>query len=142
MSTKSGFQSTTVQFVAPAAASGAVYSNGGLAITSLKAGKYLVILNFALDPVNVGANITGSTGIVTQTALFGAVGAIALCQLQVSAANAADINSRHSCSNIVTLAADASIFLYLSATVSAGNWQSSTSLQDINCNDICFIKLE
>jgi len=142
MSTKSGFPSTTVQFTAPSTASGAVFSNGGVAITSLKAGKYLVILNFALDPVNAGANLTGTTGIVTQTALFGVAGAIGLCQLQVSAANAADVNSRHSCSNIVTLAADASIFLYLSATTSAGNWQSSTALQDTNCNDICFIRLE
>jgi hypothetical protein len=142
MASKSGFQTTTVSFVAPAAASAAVYSNGGVAITSLKAGRYLVILNYAIDPVTAGANLTGTTGIVTQTALFGAVGAIGLCQLQVSAANAADVNSRHSCSNIVNLTADANIFLYLSATTSAGNWQSSTALQDTLCNDICFIKIE
>lgn len=142
MSSKSGLETTVVKLTLPSVASAATFTNGGLAITRLEAGRYLVICNTAIDPVNAGANLTGTTSIVTQNALFNVAGAIGLCQLQVSATNAADINARHSCSNIVNLAADADIFVYIQATVSAGNWQGSTSLQDSLCNAISFVKLQ
>lgn len=142
MSTKSGFETTVVKFAIGSTASGTAFTNGALPITRLRAGRYLVINNTAIDPINVGANITGTTAIVTQTALFNVAGAIGLCQLQVSATNGADVNSRHSSSNIVTLVADADIYVYIMATVSAGNWQSSTALQDSLCNQISFIQLK
>ena len=142
MSLKSGFQSTVIPFVIGATNSGAVYSNGGLSIGTLKAGRYLAILCTALDPLNVGANITSTTMICTGVAVFGGAGAVGLAQLSVSAANAADINSRHSCSNIIDLAVDTPIFITISAGTSAGQWQSSTSLQDSLCNRVSFIKLQ
>jgi len=142
MSTKSGFETVVCKLTMPAVASGATFTNGGLPITRLEAGRYLVICNTAIDPVTAGSNITGTTAIVTQTALFNVAGAIGLCQLQVSAANAADVNSRHSCSNIVNLAADADIYVYVMATVSAGNWIGSAAVQDSLCNAISFLKLQ
>jgi len=127
MSTKSGFETIVCPLTMPSVASAATFTNGGVAITRLEAGRYLVICN---------------TAIVTRTALFGVAGAVGLCQLQVSAANGADVNSRHSSSNIVTLIADADIFVYVQATVSAGNWQGSTSVQDSLSNNISFLRLQ
>ena len=142
MSTKSGFETIVCPLTMPSVASAATFTNGGVAITRLEAGRYLVICNTAIDPVTAGANLTGTTAIVTRTALFGVAGAVGLCQLQVSAANGADVNSRHSSSNIVTLIADADIFVYVQATVSAGNWQGSTSVQDSLSNNISFLRLQ
>lgn len=142
MSLRTGFETIVCKLTMPSVASGVTFTNGGLAITRLDAGRYLVICNTAIDPVNAGANITGTTAIVSQTAVFPGGTAIGLCQLQVSAANAADVNSRHSCSNIVTLAADADIFVYVQATTSAGNWIGSASLQDSLSNQISFLKLQ
>jgi hypothetical protein len=142
MALRTGFETIVCKLTMPSVASAATFTNGGLAITRLEAGRYLVICNTAIDPVNAGANLTGTTAIVTQTALFGVAGAIGLCQLQVSATNAADINSRHSSSNIVNLVADADIFVYVQATTSAGNWQGSILLQDSLCNQISFLKLQ
>jgi hypothetical protein len=142
MASKSGFQSTIIPLTIGATNSGANFTNGGLPLTTLKPGRYLVILNMPIDPINVGANITGTTLLVTGAAVFGSAGAFGLCQLQVSAANAADINSRHSCSNIFDISVSTQIFITISATTSAGQWQSSTSFQDGACRSLSFIKLE
>lgn len=142
MSLKTGFQSTVIKLNIPAAASGVAYSNGGLAIGSLKAGRYLCVLNYALDPVNAGANVTGATGVVTAFSLVGQPTAIALIQQQVAAANLADINCRHACSSVVDLTADANIFISIFATTSAGNYIGSTAVQDTYANTISFIKLQ
>jgi hypothetical protein len=142
MASKSGLPSTIIPLTIGATNSGANYTNGGLPLTTLQPGRYLVILNMPIDPINVGANITGTQMLVTGAAVFGAVGAFGLCQLQVSAANAADINSRHSCSNIFTISAATQVFISISATTSAGQWQTSTAFQDGACRSLCFIKLE
>lgn len=142
MSIKSGFQSTIIPLTIGATASGANYTNGGLPLVTLQPGRYLVILNVPIDPINVGANITGSTMLVTGGALFGVAGAFGLCQMQVSASNAADVNSRHSCSNIFDISVATQVFITISATVSAGQWQSSTAFQDGACRSLSFLKIQ
>lgn len=142
MSTKSGFQSTIIPLTIPATNSGANYTNGGLPLVTLQPGRYLVILNVPIDPINVGASITGSTMLVTGGALFGVAGAFGLAQMQVSAANAADINSRHSCSNIFDISVATQVFITISATTSAGQFQSSTAFQDGACRSLSFLKLQ
>ena len=142
MSLKTGFQSTIIPLTIGAQNSGSSYTNGGLPILTLQPGRYLVILNMPIDPINVGANITGTQMLVTGGALFGVVGAFGLCQLQVSAANAADINSRHSCSNIFDISIATQVFISISATTSAGQWQSSTAFQDGLCRSLSFLKLQ
>jgi hypothetical protein len=142
MSLRTGFQSTIIKLTIPAAASGVAYSNGGLAIGSLKAGRYLCVLNYGLDPVNAGANITGATAVCTAFNLVGQPTAIALIQQQVVAANAADINCRHSSSSVVDLTADASVYISIFATTSAGNYIGSVAVQDTYANSISFIRLQ
>ena len=142
MASKSGLPSTIIPITIGATASGSNYTNGGLPLTTLQPGRYLVILNMPIDPINAGANITGTTMLVTGGALFGSAGAFGLCQLQGSPTNAADINSRHSCSNIFDISVATQVFILVSATVSAGQWQTSTSFQDGACRSLSFIKLE
>jgi hypothetical protein len=142
MSTKSGFQSTVIPLTIGAINSAASYTNGGLALTTLQPGRYLVILNMPIDAINVGASITGTQMLVTGGAVFGAVGAFGLCQMQVSAANAVDINSRHSCSNIFDISVATQVYISVSATTSAGQWQSSTAFQDGPCRSLSFLKLQ
>lgn len=142
MSLKTGFPATIIKLTIPAAASGVAYSNGGLAIGSLKAGRYMCVLNYALDPVNAGANVTSATGIVTAFSLVGQPTAVALIQQQVAPANLADINCRHSCTSVVDLPVDASVFISIFATTSAGNYIGSTAVQDTYANSISFIKLQ
>lgn len=142
MSTKSGFPSTIIKLTIPAAGSGVAYSNGGLAIGALKAGRYLCVLNYALDPVNAGANITGATAVVTAFSLVGQPTAVALVQQQVAPANLADINCRHTCSSVVDLSVDASVFISIFATTSGGNYVGSGAVQDTFANSISFIKLQ
>lgn len=145
MSTKSGFQSTIIPLVIGAQASGlaAPYTNGGLSIGTLKAGRYLVIFNTSIDPINVGATITNTQMLLTGNAVFGAVGAFGIVQNQVTATvPTADANSRHSCSNIVDLPNDTPLFVSIAATTSVGQWQSSTSVQDLLCTRVCAIKLQ
>ena len=142
MSLRTGFQSTIIRLPIPAAASGVAFSNGGLAIGSLKAGRYLCVLNYALDPVTAGQSITGATAVCTAFNLVGQPNAIALIQQQVSAATAADINSRHACSSIVDLTADASVYISIFATTSAGNYIGSAAVQDTYANTISFIRLQ
>ena len=142
MSLKTGFQSTIIPITIGATNSGANYTNGGVALTTLQPGRYLVILNVPIDPINVGANISGTTLLVTGGALFGVAGAFGLCQNQVSAANAADVNSRHSCSNIFDISVATQVFITISATTSAGQWQTSTAFQDGACKSLSFLKLQ
>ena len=142
MSLRTGFPSTIIRLPIPAAASGIAYTNGGLTIGSLKQGRYLCVLNYALDPVNGGANITGATAICTAFNIVGQPTAIALIQQQVVAANAADINCRHSSSSVIDLTADANIFISIFATTSAGNYIGSAAVQDTYCNTISFIRLQ
>ena len=143
MALRTGFETIVCKLTMPSVVDNAVFSNGGLAITRLDAGRYLVICNISIFPVTAGQSMVSTTAVVTQTALFGAVGAIGLCQIQLSAAGAVSTPGRHSCSNIVTLAADADIFVYVQGDTSAGgNWQGSTLLQDSLCNQISFLKLQ
>lgn len=142
MASKSGLPSTIIKFTIPSTASAAAFTNGGVAIGSLKAGRYLCVLSYAIDPVNGLANIATSTAIVTSTALVGAGTAVGLIQLQSSAGAVADANGRFSACSIVTLAADAPIFLSISATTSAGNFIGSTVTQDSLSNSISFILLQ
>jgi hypothetical protein len=142
MSLKSGFPSTIIPLTIGATNSAANYTNGGLPLVTLQPGRYLVILNIPIDPINVGANITGAQMLVTGGAVFGAAGAFGLCQLQVSAANGADINSRHSCSNIFDISVPTQVFISVSATTSAGQWQSSTAFQDGPCRSLSFLKIQ
>ena len=142
MSLKTGFPSTIIKLTIPTAASGISYTNGGLTIGSLKQGRYLCVLNYALDPVTVGANISGATAICTAFNLVGQPTAISLIQQQVVAPNLADINCRHSSSSVVDLTADANIYISIFATTSAGNYIGSAAVQDTYCNTISFIRLQ
>lgn len=143
MSLKTGFETIVCKLTMPSVVDNATFTNGGLPITRLEAGRYLVICNISIFPVTGGQSMTSTTAVVTQTALFGAVGAIGICQLQLSAPGAASTPSRHSASNIVSLAADADIFVYVQGdTTAASNWQGSTALQDSLCNQISFLKLQ
>lgn len=142
MASKSGLQSTIIPITIGATNSGASYTNGGLPLTTLQPGRYLVILNMPIDPINVGASISSTTMLVTGAALFGSLGAFGVCQLQTSSSNAVDVISRHSCSNIFTISAATQVYISVSATTSVGQWQTSTLFQDGACRSLSFLKLE
>lgn len=142
MSNKSGFPSVIIKMTIPAAASGVAFSNGGVSIGSLKSGRYMAYLTYALDPVNAGANITGVTAICTAFSLVGQPNAVGLLQQQVAAANAADVNSRHTFSSVFDLTVDAPVFVSIFATTSAGNYIGAINTQDSLANTISFIKLQ
>ena len=142
MSLKNGFPATIIKFAVPASASGVAFTNGGLAIGSLKAGRYLCVLSYALDPVTGGANILTVNSAVTSVAILGAGTAVGLVQYNTQPANIADINARISVSSVVTLPADAPIFISIVATVSAGNYISSAAVLDGQSNSISFIQLQ
>jgi hypothetical protein len=142
MSIKSGFQSTIIPLTVGSTASGTSYTNGGLPLVTLQPGRYLVILNLPIGPVTVGSNMTSTTMIVTGGAVAGGVGAFGLCQLQQSATAATDVISRQGCSNIFDISVPTQVFITISATVSAGNWRTSTSFQDGACRNLSFLKIQ
>jgi len=141
MSTVSGFPSTIIKFGVPSTPSLGAYINNGNPIGSIKAGRYLVTMNTAIAPVTGGSTIQATTFVCTQIAGFGNVGSISLVQTQQTGSTGAGITSRHSCSNIVNISSDTQLYIYVGATVSAGNFISSNSVQDSLSNNITFIKL-
>lgn len=142
MSVKAGFPMSSIKFSIPATASGVAFTNGGLSIGSLKAGRYLCVLSYALDPATGGANILTVNSAVTSVALLGAGTAVGLIQYNTQPANIADVNARISVSSVVVLPADAPIFISISATTSAGNYLTSATVLDGQTNSISFIQLQ
>ena len=144
MSTRSGLKTTVVKYTIPSTGTGVAYTNGGLAITTLDAGRYMAQFAYAVQPITAGANITGVSYAVTTGAVLGGGGAVGVLQHIVSAASAA--NAINKCSNmgVFTVSADnTSIFISLTATVSAGNYQSSAAALDIvTGSQVSFVKIE
>lgn len=142
MSLKTGFPSSVIKFTIPSTAGGTAFNNATLPIGSLKAGRYLCVLSYALDPVTGGANITSVNASVTAVALLGAGTAIGLVQQNTQPATGADVNSRLSVSSVVTLLADAPIYISIVAATSAGNYQTVAGTLDSQSNSVSFIQLQ
>lgn len=142
MSSKSGSPSTIIKFSVPSTISLGAWINNGNPIGSISPGRYHVIMNTAIAPVTGGASVQGTTAICSGVATFGGVGSVSLVQLQQSANTGANIVSRHSSSNVVDISVTTPIYIYVGATVSAGNFISSNSVQDSLCNNITFIKIQ
>jgi hypothetical protein len=141
MASVSGFPTTVIKFGVPSTPSLGGWINNGNPIGSIKAGRYLVIMNTAISPVTGGSTIQATTFVCTQIAVYGNVGSISLVQTQQTGTTGAGITSRHSSSNVVTITADTQLYIYVGATVSAGNFISSNSVQDSLSNNITFIKM-
>jgi hypothetical protein len=142
MSSKTGLPSTIIKFNIPATASNVAFNNGTNPIGFLKAGRYLCILSYSLDPVNAGAQITAVNSFITAFALIGGGTAVSLISQASQPATPADVNNRMSLCSAVTLSADASIYLSIIGTTSAGNYQSTAGLQDSLSNTLSFIQLQ
>lgn len=142
MSSKSGSPSTIIKFSVPSTPSLGAWINNGNPIGSISPGRYSVCMNTAIGPVTGGANIQGTTAICSGVATFGGVGSVSFVQLQQSATTGANLISRHSSSNVVDISVTTPIYIYVGATVSAGNFISSNSVQDSLCNNITFIKIQ
>lgn len=142
MSLKTGFPSQVIKFTIPATASNVAFNNGTAQIGSLKAGRYLCVLSYSLDPVTAGAQITAVNAFVTATALVGAPTAVSLLSQASQPSTVADVNSRISLCSVVTLSADAPVFFSITATTSGGNYQSTAGVQDSQSNTISFIQLQ
>jgi hypothetical protein len=142
MSLKAGFPSTVIKFTVPATASGVAFNNGTAQIGTVKAGRYLCVLSYSLDPVTGGANIASVNAFVTGTALVGAPTAVSLLSHASQPATVADVNSRISLCSVVTLAIDTPIFFSIIATTSVGNYISTAGVQDSQSNTISFIQLQ
>ena len=142
MSSKTGLPSTIIKFTIPATASNVAFNNGTAAIGNIKAGRYLCVLSYSIDPINGGAQITAVNAFVTAFALLGGGTAVSLISQASQPSVPADVNSRMSLCSVVTLSQDAPIFISLIATTSAGNYQSTAGLQDSQSNTISFIQLQ
>lgn len=142
MSVKAGVASTVIKFTIPATASGVAFNNGTTQIGTVKAGRYLCVLSYSLDPVNAGANISSVNAFVTATALVGAPTAVSLISQASQPSTVADVNSRISLCSVVSLAVDSPIFFSIIATTSAGNYISTAGVQDSQSNTISFVQLQ
>ncbi len=143
MSSKAGLPSTIIRYTIPATAGGVAYTNGGVKITSLDAGRYLGCVAYSVDPATVGQTITGVSYAVTQTAVLGGVGAVGLIQHVQSAATGVNVNNQSTnCAIFQIVADDTPIFFSLTATTGAGNYVSSALALDAQSSVISFVKLE
>lgn len=140
MSLKTSFPSTIIKYTIPQTA--AAFTNGGLPIGSIKAGRYLCILSYALDPVNGGATINSVNVCISAVALFGNVNAIGLIQQNTQPATSGDVNTRITLCSVVTLTIDAPIYISISPTVSAGDYRTVAGSLDSQYNNISFIQLQ
>jgi hypothetical protein len=143
MSTRSGLISRIVKYSIPTTVGSVAYTNGGLPITTLDAGRWLCCLSYAIDPVNAGATLTSVSYAVTQTAVLGGGGAVGLLQHVQSATTGADVIGKSAnCSVFQITAENTPIFLSITAVTSAGNYVSSALALDAQSSVISFVKLE
>lgn len=143
MSSASGLSNVVIQYLAPPTGTGVAYTNGGgVPITLLDRGRYLVQFAYAVQPITAGATVNSVSYALTTGAVLGGVGAIGLIQHIQSAASGASIINKCSNMGVITItAADTPVYLSLTATVSAGNWQSSLSLLDDFASIVSFVKI-
>jgi hypothetical protein len=132
------------KYTIPSTGTGVAFTNSGVAITTLDAGRYLVQFAYAVQPITAGANISGVSYAVTTVAVLGGAGAVGVLQHIVSASSGA--NAINKCSNcgIFTVSADNTpIYISLTATVSAGNYQSAVSTLDTATgSQVAFVKID
>ena len=141
MSSKSGSPSTIIKFTIPPTASNVAFNNGTNPIGFLKAGRYLCILSYSIDPVNAGAQITAVNCFVTAFSLIGGGTAVSLISQASQPSTPADVNNRMSLCSMVTLTSNAPIYLSIIGTTSAGNYQSTAGLQDSQSNTLSFLQI-
>ena len=142
MSTANGLQTTFVKYVIPSTGTGVAYTNAGAPITIVDSGRYLVQFSYAILPITAGANITSVVYAISTVAVLGGVGAVGLIQHNQSAASVA--NAINKCSNmgVINIAADDTpIYISLTATTSAGNYQTAVSTLDAVASTLTFIKI-
>ena len=144
MSTRSGLKTVLCKYTIPSTVGGVAYTNGGLALTTLDAGRYIVQFAYAVAPINAGATINGVSYAVTTGAVLGGGGAVGVIQHIVSAASAANaINKCSNCGVFTVLANNTPIFISLTATTSAGNYQSSAVALDASTgSQVSFVKID
>jgi hypothetical protein len=148
MSTRAGFPTLVVPFVIPGAftPSGTPFTNGGLPITTLDEGRWLITVSTAIKAKNVGENVNTLLYQLTKDALFGNPAARLLVGLERVGSSAVNAQSIASQSNICVITAnDTPIFLRLVATVSAGNYATPDPFVDgsqfVEYNTITFVRL-
>lgn len=140
MSSASGLSNVVIKYLAPPTGTGAPYTNGGLPITLLDRGRYLVQFAYAVQPITAGATVNSVTYALTTGAVL--PGGVGLIQHIQSAASGANIINKCSNMGVITITApDTPIYLSLTATVSAGNWQSSLAALDAAASLVSFVKI-
>ena len=142
MSSASGLSNVVIKYRAPPTGSGSLtpYTNGGLPITLLDRGRYLVQFAYAVQPITAGASVTSVSYALTTGAV--SPGGVGLIQHVQSAASGANIINKCSNMGVITItAADTPIYLSLTATLSAGDWQSSLSALDAAASIVSFVKI-
>jgi hypothetical protein len=143
MSNKTGLPSTIIKFTIPSTASNVAFNNGNLAIGNIKAGRYLCILSYSLDPITAGAQITAVNAFITAYAVLGGGTAVSLLTQATQPFTSPDVNSRMSLCSVVTLSTDAPIFISIIATTNIGSpYQTTAGLQDSQSNTLSFIQLQ
>lgn len=143
MASRSGLITRIVKYSIPSTVGGVAYTNGGVAITTLDAGRWLCCLSYAIDPVNAGASLNSISYAVTQTAVLGGVGAVGLLQHVQSATTGADVNGKCANCSVVQITTDNTpIFLSFTAVTSVGNYITSALALDAQSSVISFVKLE
>jgi len=143
MSTRSGSPSTVIKFTIPSTASNVAFNNGNASIGFIKAGRYLCVLSYSLDPITAGAQITAVNAFVTAYAILGGGTSVSLLTQATQPFTAPDVNSRMSLCSVITLSTDAPIFLSIIATTNIGSpYQSTLGLQDSQSNTLSFIQIQ
>lgn len=140
MSSASGLSNVVIKYLAPPTGTATAYTNGGLPITLLDRGRYLVQFAYAVQPITAGATVNSVTYALTTGAVL--PGGVGLIQHVQSAASGANIVNKCSNMGVITInAPDTPIYMSLTATVSAGNWQSSVFPLDAAASLVSFVKI-
>lgn len=143
MSTRSGLKTIIAKFTIPSTGTGVAYTNGGLALTVLDTGRWLIQCSYAIFPNTAGQSISSVSYGITTVAVLGGVGAVGLIQHVQSATTGANIVNKCSNMGVITITADNTpIFLSITGTTTAGNYQGSLAAGDVNATALSFVKIE
>lgn len=143
MSNRSGLKTIIAKFTIPTTASGVAYTNGGLALTVLDTGRWLIQCSYAIFPNTVGQSISTVSYGITTVAVLGGVGAVGLLQHVQSATTGVNIVNKCSNMGVITITADNTpVFLSITGTTTAGNYQGSLVAVDVNATALSFVKIE
>ena len=147
MATKTGKPTIVLKVTVAPTNTNVAFTNGGLPITTLSAGKWLVSYNMALKPVTGGGALDAHNCVFSTVAPYGVNGYISQighigCFLQGEAI----AKLRDCISGFISLSVASPIYMYLLSvvTIAGTQWQTVTAgvAPDTNGNTITFIKIE